>query len=111
MLLSRVLQTTVKKMGLRENDENKFHHDNIGQNEEEGRQHNRVRGRATDSRSPTARTHSLKARDEPDDQAVDGGLECLGQESTESSAIKTARNELMKRERFNQSLRKPAREQ
>src|SRR5579872_5131813 len=65
---------------LRKDNENELHQHNIGQNQEERGEHDRISRRATYAGSPPGCSHSLEA-----------GL-----------------NELMKRERLNQSLCEPA---
>ena len=75
------------------------------------RQDHRTRGRSAHAGSAALGSHSLKTRDEPDDQAKHCGLKCWWQKIVEAGVVKTSADELVQRERLNQGLRNPAHEQ
>jgi len=67
------------KQWLIKEDENELHQHNVGKDKEKRGQHDGVGGRAAHARGASARAHALKTCDQPDDQALDRGLECLRQ--------------------------------
>jgi hypothetical protein len=53
---------------------NDFYQHHICQNHEQRRQHHRTRGRTAHARSASLGPHSLKTRDQPNDQAEHSSL-------------------------------------
>ena len=74
----------------REKYEDEFHQHHIGQDHEQRRQDHRTRGRTAHARGASLCPHSLKTRDQPNDQAKHRGLKRGRQEIVEIGAVKTA---------------------
>src|ERR1019366_5886493 len=92
----------------REKYDYEFHQHDIGHDHEQRGQDYRARGRAAYAGSASFCPHSLKTRNQPNDQTKHSGLKRGWQEIVETGALKTAIDKLVERERLNQGLRNPA---
>jgi hypothetical protein len=79
----------------REKYENKFHQHDIRKDYEQRRQDYRARGCTAYASSAAPCPHSLKTRDQPDDQAEHSGLKRGWQEIVEIGAVEALIDELM----------------
>jgi hypothetical protein len=79
----------------REKYENEFHQHDIREDHEQRGQDYRARGRPAHARGASLGTHSLKTRNQPNDQAKHGGLKRGWQEIVETGTLKTATDELV----------------
>jgi hypothetical protein len=75
--------------------DDQFHQHYIGHDHEQRGQDNGTCSGSTDARSASLSPHSLKARDQPDDQTEYSGLERRWQEIVETGPFEAVIDELM----------------
>src|SRR5580698_7181289 len=90
------------------NNEDQFHQDDIGEDDEKRRQDYGGGGGAANSRGAASRSHARVTGNDTDDESEDSGLEGSWQKVVKRATSESAVDELMQRDRVDQSLGEPA---